>query len=173
MKRIVFTIIGLAMFSLIANAQKIGYCQMQKIIQLMPEYELAQAKLEGEMQDMQTQAEEMQVEFNNKYKSYTENVQLPAENTKKWSPAILQVKEQELTQLQQRLQEFQATASENLQKRQLQLLEPISTKLDSVINIVMTEKGYSFIIKELTVIQVNKNKCDDITPQIKQKLKLQ
>jgi len=156
-----------------ANAQKIGYCQIENVITIMPEYELAQAKLEGEMQDLQTQAEEMQVEFNNKYKAYTDNLALPDGDPNKWSTARLQVKEKELTDLQQRIQEFQSTASTTLQQRQYELLQPISDKLDSVIDVVMAEKGYSFVIKELTVIQVNKSKCDDVTPFVKQKLGLQ
>ncbi len=156
-----------------ANAQKVGYCELEKIISIMPEYEKAKAKLEGEMQDIQNQAEEMQVEFNNKYKEYTDNMALADSDDKKWSPAIQQVKEQELQQLQQRIQDFQMTAQQTLQDRQLQLMQPITDKVDSVLDVIMNENGYLYIIKDLTVIQVNKKKVDDVGPLVKQKLGLQ
>ena len=173
MKQIFFGIFGiLILSSFVVDAQKVGYCEIEKIITIMPEYKLAEARLEGEVQDIQDQAEEMQVEFNVKYKEYTENVALKEGAEGKWGPAILQVKEDELTQLQQRTQKFQADAQGTLEQTQNELLEPISLKLDSVIDIIMAEKGYSYIIKDLTFIQVNKTKCDDISPLVKQKLGL-
>ena len=158
--------------SFVVEAQKVGYCEIDKIIQIMPEYETAKAKIEGEVEEMQLQAEEMDVELNVKYKAYTDNVALNDGESGKWGPAILQVKEQELTQLQQRIQEFQMNSQMTLEQRQYELLEPISLKLDSAINVVMENDGYSYIIKDLTVIQVNKKKCTDISQAVKQALGL-
>ena len=174
MKKIIFGIFGLLMItSFTVDAQKVGYCEIDGIIQIMPEYEIAKAKIEGEVEEMQLQAEEMDVELNVKYKAYTDNSALNEGDAGKWGPAILQVKEQELTQLQQRIQEFQMTSQGILEQRQYELLEPISLKLDSAINVVMNDKGYTYIIKDLTVIQVNKNKCDDISAEVKRVLGLQ
>ena len=174
MKKIFLSLVAVVLFGTVTlNAQKVGYCEIDKIVQIMPEYEKAKAKLEGEVQDIQKQIEEMQVEFNNKYKAYTDNMALKDDDPNKWSPAIVQVKEQELQQLQQRIQDFQSTAQQTIQQRQVELLQPISNKVDSVINVVMNEKGYAFVIKDLTAIQVNKNKTDDISPLVKQKLGIQ
>jgi len=174
MKKLFLITVGIILISFSSlNAQKVGFCEIDKIVPTMPEYEKAKAKLEGEMNEIQLQAEEMQVEFNNKYKIYTENAALPIGDTKKWSTSIQQVKDQELSQLQQRIQDFQYTAQENIQIRQLELLEPITTKIDSVINVIMDEKGFFYIIKDITVIQVNRTKCEDISPLVKQKLGLQ
>jgi len=170
MKKLLLTLFLITTFGIFAgNAQKIGYCETEKIITLMPEYEKAKAKLEGEIKDVQNQMEEMQVEFNNKYKAYTDNVSLPANDPKKWSPSVQQLKEKELQDLQQRIQDFQTSIQQSLQERQIQLMQPLTNKLDSVINVVMEEKGFTFIIKDLNVIQVNKTKCEDITPLVKQK----
>ncbi len=174
MKKIFLGIIGLILVSsFTVNAQKIGYCEIDKIIQIMPEYELAQAKIEGEYKDMQAQMEEMQVEYNNKLNEYQQNMELKAGDPNKWSSARQKAKEQDLTLLQQRIQEFQMTAQSTLEQSQMNLLQPISNKLDSVIDVVINEKGYLYIIKDLNAIQVNKNKVDDIGPVVKQKLKLQ
>jgi outer membrane protein len=174
MKKVFFSLIAIMMFATVGlKAQKYAYCQKDKIVQIMPEYEKAKAKLEGEVKDIQKQAEDMQVEFNNKYKAYTDNMALKDGDPKKWSPAIVQVKEQELQQLQQRIQDFQSTAQQTIQKAQVDLLKPIEQKVDSAINVVMAEKGYIFTITDLTAIQVNKKKVDDIAPLVKQKLGLQ
>ena len=174
MKKVFLSLITLVIFgSISAQAQKVGYCEVDKIVQIMPEYITAKAKLQGEVKDIQSQAEEMQVEFNNKYKAYNDNVALPDGDKTKWSTAIVQVKEQELQQLQQRIQDFQQTAQQTIQKRQVELLQPISNKVDSVIDVVMAEKGISFVFKDLTTIEINKKKCEDVSPFVKQKLGLQ
>ncbi|MBN2662124.1 MAG: OmpH family outer membrane protein [Bacteroidales bacterium] len=174
MKRIYLTIIGLVFLSSLSlNAQKIGYCELESIITIMPEYQLAQAKLEGEVRDIESQAEEMQVEFNNKYQAYTDNAALATGATGKWSSAIQAVKEQELADLQQRISDFQSTAQQTLQMRQFELLEPITAKLDSVIDVIMVAEGITFVVKDLSVMQVNKAKCIDVGPMIKQRLGLQ
>lgn len=154
-------------------SQKIGYAEIDKVIVLMPEYEQAKAKLEGEYKDIQKQLEEMQVEFNNKYKAYTDNMNLPDNDPKKWSPSVRQLKEKELQDIQIRMQDFQASVSQQLQQRQLELMEPINKKIQGVIDQIMQEKGYLFVILDLTAVQVNKAKCEDITPLIKQKLNIQ
>lgn len=174
MKRFYLSIIALIFVGTVSmNAQKIGYCELESIITIMPEYQLAQAQLEGEVRDIQSQAEEMQVEFNNKYQTYTDNVALAAGAAGKWSPAIQAVKEQELADLQQRITDFQSTAQQTLQTRQNELLEPISAKVDSVIDVIMVSEGITFVVKDLTVVQVNKAKCTDIGPMVKQRLGLQ
>ncbi len=174
MKKIFLISLGIILLSFSSlTAQKVGYCEIEKIVPIMPDYEQAKAKLEGEMLEIQTQAEEMQVEFNNKYKQFTDNAALASGDAKKWSPSIQQVKEQELQQLQQRIQDFQYTAQENLQIRQIELLEPITKKVADAIDVIMEEKGFTYVITDLTVIQVNKTKCEDVTPLVKQKLGLQ
>ncbi|MEA3450444.1 MAG: OmpH family outer membrane protein [Bacteroidota bacterium] len=174
MKKLFLSVITLVILGTISvDAQKFGFCELDPIVQIMPEYNKAQAILEGEILDVQNQTEEMQVEFNNKYKAYNDNIALAKGTTGKWGPAIIQVKEQELQQLQQRMQSFQQTSQQALQQRQMQLLKPISDKVDSVINVIMDEKGLSFVFKDLTSVQVNKKKCMDISPFIKEKLGLQ
>lgn len=173
MKKYLILIVGLLFISSFsANAQKFGYCKVEKIIQIMPEYETAQAKIEGELRSIEAQAEEMQVEFNQKYKNYTDNMSLPKNDPDKWSPSIQQVKEQELTQLQQRIQDFQMSAQQDLQQRQVDLMEPVYNKVDSAINVVMKQENYIMIIKNLDAVQVNKDKCDDVSPFVKKILGL-
>ena len=153
--------------------QKIGYCDVQQIIPLMPDYEQAKAKLEAQAKDYQNQLEEMQVEFNNKYKDYTDNAALADNDPKKWSPAIQKMKEQELSDLQQRIQDFQSTIQQDMQDSQVKLLSGIQSKVDSVIDIVIQQNSYWFIIENTQDIRVNKKLIDDVSPVVKQKLGLQ
>lgn len=139
----------------------------------MPDYEQAKAKLEAQAKDYQNQLEEMQVEFNNKYKDYTDNASLGDKDPKKWSPAIVKMKEQELQDLQQRIQDFQTTIQQELQDSQVKLLNGIQDKVDSVIDIVIQENNYWFVIENTQDIRVNKNLVNDVSPTVKQKLGLQ
>ncbi len=172
MKKITF-LFGLLLLSLWGFAQKIGYCQVDQIIAIMPEAEKAKAQYEKEVQDYQNELEQMQVEYNNKLKEYQDNMALPDNDPKKWSKLVIQNKEQELMQLQQRIYEFQNQAQTELQKRQVELMQPVYNKVDSVLGVIAKEKGLSIILKDNTLVYINQDKCVDVTPEVKQKLKLQ
>jgi len=177
MKKVLLTILAVSVIlisvAFTVASSKIGYCDVTTIIQIMPEYEKAKATLESEITKYQNQAEQMQVEFNNKYKEYTDNAALAKTDPNKWSPAIQTVKEQELQQLQQRIQDFQQTAQEDIQNKQVELFNGVQAKVDSVIDVVISENNYLFIIENLQDIRVNKTLLDDISPNVKQKLGLQ
>lgn len=176
MKKVLLTILVVSVIFVsvaFVAASKIGYCDVTKIIQIMPEYEKAKATLEGEVTKYQNEAEQMQVEFNNKYKEYNDNAALVKADTNKWSPAIQQVKEQELQQLQQRIQDFQQNAQQEMQDEQTKLFNAVQAKVDSAIDVVIAENNYLFIIENLQDLRVNKTLLDDVSPTVKKKLGLQ
>lgn len=177
MKKVILSIIIVSVIfvsvAFTVAASKIGYCDVTKIIQIMPEYEKAKATLENEITKYQNQAEQMQVEFNNKYKEYSDNMALDKSDPNKWTPAIQQMKEQELQQLQQRIQDFQQTAQQDIQTKQTDLLNAVQAKVDSAIDVVIAENNYLFIIENLQDIRVNKTLLDDVSPAVKKKLGLQ
>ncbi len=169
------TLLGLMLifFASFAFGQKIAYCDVDQIIAIMPEAEQAKAKFEKEMNDINNELEEMQVEYNNKLKEYQDNLALPDNDPNKWSPIVQQNKEQELLQLQQRIVDFQTQAQQQLQQRQIELMQPVYNKVDSVLGVIAKEKGYSVIFKDRTLVYINEDKCDDVAPLVKQKLNLQ
>ncbi len=156
-----------------ANAQKFGFIDLEGIINNMPEYEKAKAQLEKEYRDVQNQLESLQVEYNKKLQELQENMQLPDGDTAKWSKAVLQLKQQELADLQQRIVSFQNTAQQTLQQRQVQLLKPVYNKVDSVVDVIAKQKGYIFVVTKDNVYYINKSKVDDLTPEVKKALGIQ
>ncbi len=171
MRRISFFILVFCFFPL-ANvfSQKFAYLDSEAIVKLMPETQLAEAKFEGEVKGMETQLEEMQVEYNNLYKTYMENTELEEGATGKWSKAIKQVKEAEIMQLQERMTSFQTTAQQTIQEMQMELYKPIYEKIDAAVATIAKERGYVCVFDINTILYINPEKCDDISADIKTSL---
>jgi outer membrane protein len=151
-------------------AQKFAYIDSETLITLMPETELAQAQFEAQVTELQTQLEEMQVEYNNLYQEYLTNEELAVGEVGKWSKAIKTVKEEELMQLQERIQNFQVTAQTSIEEIQVTLFTPIYDKVDVAVEAVAKEKGYICVFDINNILYINPEKCDDIAVDVKIKL---
>ncbi len=171
MKKVLVLFLAISAW-LVVDAQKFGYLDLQSVINAMPEMEKAKAQLEKEYRDIQNQLEEMQVEYNKKLQEYQNNIQLPDNDTNKWSKAVLQLKEQELTDLQQRIYNFQNTAQQTLQQRQTELLQPIYDKVKSKVDSIAKAKKIIAVWTQDNVYYVNKDMVIDLTPEVKKALGL-
>ncbi len=172
MKKLVIILLAVFIGSY-ASAQKFGYIDLDAIMKSMPQVEKAKAQLEKEYRDIQNQIEQLQVEYNKKLQEYNQNMQLPDNDTNKWSKPVQQLKQQELMDLQQRIVNFQNTAQQTLQQRQVELFKPIYQKIDSAVDVVAKQKGYIFVVTKDNVFYINKQKVDDITDQVKKVLGIQ
>ena len=83
--------------------------------------------------------ETIQVEFNNKLQEYQK-----AEST--MTDAVRQLKEKELSDLQNRIREFQQVAQQDIQKKEAELMEPIQKLVFSTIEEYAKAKGYDMVI---------------------------
>ncbi len=172
MKKLVVLVLAIVALNF-ANAQKFGYLDLETVVNAMPEFEKAKAQLEKEYRDVQSQLEALQVEYNKKLQELQDNMQLPEGDPNKWSKAVMQLKQQELGDLQQRIVNFQNTAQQTLNQRQVELFQPVYNKVDSVVDIIAQQKGYIFVITKDNVYYYNKNKVEDITSDVKKSLGLQ
>lgn len=170
MKRF-FSISALAVIFLlsaqIADAQnlKFGHINTDELIRSMPEYDSAMAKLQKTQKELTNALELMQVEFNNKYESYNKEV-------KNLTDLVRQTKEQELADMNQRIQEFQTNAQTRLQEEQTALTQPIFTKVDKAIKDVGKENSFIYIfdIARGQVVYFDETKSTNITQLVKTKL---
>jgi outer membrane protein len=140
MKKFIFISIAVV-FSATLFAQtnlKLGYINSQELLQAMPESDSAQAKLEKAVKELQNQLEAMQVEFNNKYQDY-----ISKKDT--YSDLIKQTKEADLQQMQQRIQQFQANAEQDIQKQRTDIFKPVLDKANKAISDVGKENGFTYI----------------------------
>ena len=78
---------------------------------------------------------------------------------------------QELQENQQKIQNFQQMASQDLQKQQETLLAPISDKLQKAIQAVGAEGSFTYIYDlAIPVVVYHGTGSQDITPLVKAKL---
>ena len=78
---------------------------------------------------------------------------------------------QELQENQQKIQNFQQMASQDMQKQQETLLAPITDKLQKAIQAVGAEGSYTFIYDlSIPCVVYTGAGAEDVTPQVKAKL---
>jgi outer membrane protein len=170
MKRIL-GISALALFIIFAGQRadaqsfKFAHINSDELIRAMPEYDSAMAKLEKTRKELVNALEIMQVELNNKYEAYNKE-------SKNLTDLVRQTKEQELQDLQGRIQEFQQNASTKLQEEQTALTQPIFTKVDKAIKDVGKEGGfiYVFDVAKGQVLYFDDTKSTNILSLVKTKL---
>ena len=159
-------VVMLSMFMVGASAQtkqKFGHINSNDLLQVMPERDAAEKALQAEADAMEKQLQSMQVEYKRKYDEAT---QLP-EGT---SELVLNTIREELVGMEQRIQEFQGNASNALQKKEAELLEPIISKAREAIEKVAKENGYTYIFDSGVGVLLYQPESDDILPLVKKEL---
>ena len=101
-------------------------------------------------------------------KKYTEFQSLAADTPE----TIKQRRIQEIQEFEQKIQQFRATAQQELQRQQEQLMAPIQQKIQSAIQAVGTENGFTFIFPDAIPSFVGAD-VQDVTPLVKTKLGIQ
>lgn len=121
-----------------AQTQKFAHIDSQKLIAQLDEFKQAQAKLEAESSKISEQMQSMQQELQAKYNDYVSKADsLP--------DVVRQVKEQELQEMQQRMQVMGKAADQSLQQTQAKLFQPIFNKVQEAIDAVGKENGFIYI----------------------------
>ena len=169
MRRIAITTMAMLMatcLSVGAKAQnlKFGHINSQELLQAMPERDSAEAKLTRFTKTLELQLEELQVEFNKQYQDY-----LQKRDT--YTAAIKEMKEKELTEMQQRAQEFQQVAGQDLQRMQQEVMKPVIDKADAAIKKVGQDNGFIYVFDTSNgSILYQSDKSIDVMPLVKKEL---
>ena len=167
MKRITLIALSVVVTALTATAQelKFGHINMQEVVFLMDEMDSARVQLEKFNQDIQTTYNAMIEEYNTKISTYE---QMSAN----WTPSVLATKQQEIQDLQSRLQQYQQNAQMDINNLQQQLLAPISQKANEAVSKVGKANGliYVFDLSSGAVPYFDTALSMDITAQVKTEL---
>ncbi len=149
------------------GGRKFAHVNSQELLSMMPEYDSAQAKIEKMRADYEEQIEEMQVELNKKYENYLQN-------RDKYADLIRQTKETEINEMQQRVQQFEGIAGQELQRQRSELLRPVIDKANKTIRAVAEENGYIYVfdIGMGNPIYYS-DESVDISPLVKERLGIQ
>ncbi|MDD2634663.1 MAG: OmpH family outer membrane protein [Bacteroidales bacterium] len=145
-----------------AQKAKFGHVNSNAVFTLMPEKQAASDAIEAYAMTLETQLQSLNKELEQKYNDYMEKQET-------MSPSIKQMKEEEIVNLQQRIQAFQTRAQEDMQTKEIELLEPIYTKIQDAIKVVGEENGFIYIFDEATLLY-HSSESVDITPMVKTKL---
>lgn len=121
-----------------AQNMKFGHINSDELIRALPEFDTANANLEKFRQELVNALELMQVELNNKSDAFTKE-------SKNYTEIVRQTKENELVDMNRRIQEFQVNAQQQLQDKQVELFQPIYTKVDKAIKDVGKENGFLYV----------------------------
>ncbi len=169
MKHFVKAILFLSIASLtfVAKAQnlKFGHVNSADLIQLMPETKQSDSTLKKFGESLDGQLKTMTAEYQSKLQKYQAGRDSIPD-------AIKAVKEKELEDLGNRIQEFQQTAQESIQKKKEDLYGPILKKADQAIKDIAKEKGYSYIFDTSGGTVLYAQPSDDVMALVKTRLGL-
>ncbi|MRR18768.1 OmpH family outer membrane protein [bacterium] len=146
-----------------AQSFKTGHINRDEIIMTMPDYDSAMKQYNAYGQELTNALELMQVEYNNKLDQYVKD-------SKNLTDLVKANKEQELADMQNRINNFQQQAQVQLQEKQTELLNPIIERATAAINAVAKDGGFIYIYDIRTLVYVDTVKSTDIGPLVKTKL---
>ena|SRR5947207_3094845 len=167
MKKLFFAACGLLLISVAAMAQKYVIIDTRYILDKMPDYKVAQAKLDDVQADWQKEIDSMQNQLNRMYKDYdAEQVMLSDELRKKREDQLFQ-KEKELRDLQRKRFGFEG----DLFKKRQELIKPVQDKVYDAVQKLASTRGYDLILDKsegITVIFADPklDKSDDVLRQL-------
>lgn len=126
------------------NAQsKIAHIATQDLIESMPEYKSAMNQLEKLQKTYDTEIRDMVTEAQNTMKRYESEA-----GTK--TDEVNSKRANELQQTQRTIGEYQQNARQDLQKKEVELLQPVMEKARVTIQKVAREKGYEYVLDSTT-----------------------
>lgn len=154
-----FLIALMALVSFTGFAQnKFAHVNFQEIWQLAPEADKARETMAASSKEAQETYQAMVDEFNTKYQAYQQK-------SASWTDAIRATKEKEITDIQQRIQEFQQTISQELQQQEQELYAPIIKKAQDAVNELAKKNGCIYVFDVTSLLYVDDSQSIDLTPE--------
>ena len=160
MKKIIIAM--MLVLPMVASAQKFGHINTQELFAQMPEVNQVKLKMDTIQNQYEMQLASMNEEIQKKYQDYQAQ-----EAT--MSDAIKQIRQQELQDLQSRLQQFYQIAEQDIQRQQQELLAPVHEKMTKAIKTVGDREGYTYIFDSAAMVHIG-NDAIDATPAVKKEL---
>jgi outer membrane protein len=145
-----------------AQKAKFGHVDYGAVMKEMPGIDTAQQALVEYQQELEAVGKQMAEEFKTKQEEYANLANTTT------SSAILKVKEDELTKLYTRLQDFVSSSQMDIQNKQIELLKPFQDKLMDAIKKVAENGKYTYIF-DITMCAYHAD-TEDITAAVKNEL---
>ena len=123
-----------------AQAQsKVAHINTQELVESMPEMQSAKSELEKMSKTYETDIHGMATVLQNKVKQYDaeSTTKTDEENSKRL---------QEVQSMEQSIRQYQAQAQQDLQKKEIELLKPITEKAKAAILKVGSNQGFDYVL---------------------------
>ncbi len=163
-KKIAVAIVLLVAATSFVNAQaKIAHIDVQKLLSEMPEMKAADAELKKLQETYRADIESSMTELKNKYTQYSNESSTKSEEEN-------QKRALELQGFEKNIGEAQQTAQQELQKKQAELLGPITEKAKKAIETVAAAQGIDYVMDATQGGGLIVAKGKDILPDVKKQL---
>ena len=160
MKKIIIAL--MLALPMLASAQKFGHINTQELFAQMPEMAQVKLKMDTIQNQYETQLASMNEEIQKKVQDYQAQEATMAD-------AIKQIRQQELQEMQQRIQLFYQTAEQDIQKKQQELIAPVHEKMAKAIKAVSEREGYTYIFDSAAMVHIGTD-ANDVMPAVKKEL---
>ncbi|EGJ70813.1 outer membrane chaperone Skp (OmpH) [Bacteroides coprosuis DSM 18011] len=168
LKKIVLLVMLVLPLGAMAQTLKFGHTNSQELIVDMPEFKKAQESLKALEDKYNDEFKRTQDEFSKKAQQFQQDM---SENTLPQN--IAERRQKELQDMGQRLEAFQNEAYQSMQKAQMDLMAPITKKVNDAIQKVGKSEGliYIFDLSSGVIPYIDSAQSKDITTLIKAELK--
>lgn len=147
---------------MIASAQKFGHVNTEELFAQMPQMATIKLKLDTIQSQYENQLAMMQEEFQKKAQEYAAQEATMADGVKK-------IRQQELNEMQQRINVFYQTADQDIKKSYQDLVAPIHEKMSKAIQAVGAKEGYTYIFDSAAMVYIAPDAID-VMPAVKKEL---
>jgi outer membrane protein len=167
MKKMLLIACSLLLVALVSTAQKYAIIDTRYILDKMPDYKSAQAKLDDIAAGWQKEIDSLQSELNKMYKDYDAEQVMLSDDLRKKREAQLFTKEKYLRDQQRNRFGFEG----DLFKKRQELIKPVQDKVYNAVQKIATTRGYDFILDKsegITVIFADPklDKSDDVLREL-------
>lgn len=156
-----FLMIALAL-PVLASAQKLGHVNTQELFAQMPELTQVRAQMDTLQSMYENQLSLMQEEFNKKVQDFQQNQTTMTDGVREF-------RQQELADLEQRIQTFYQTAQQDIQRKQQEFLAPLHERMAQAINVVGEKLGYTYVFDSAAMVYISPS-ADDLQSHVKAEL---
>ncbi len=164
-KKIVLVVLFALPVSLMAQ-DKLGFVNIQEIFQVMPDLTEIEKSIADMNEQYKKELDVMYQEYAAKAKEYQDNLNTMAETIKAR-------RQSEIVDLEKRIGTFQQQASEEMQRKQMELIQALREKILKATGEVGAESNYTYIFDiSSQSIAYRSPKAVDVTPLVKKKLGL-
>lgn len=164
MKKFIILLLLVLPLSVFAQGLKIAYVNTNDVFNAMPELSAMETKMADLQKQYDTDLKQMQDEYTKKYTNYIAQQDSLTDNIKLR-------RQQEIQDLEERIQNFVPVARQDMEKKQQELFVPIQQKVFDAIKSVGDENGFTFILDRSALLYASTT-ATDATSLVKTKLGL-